>query len=356
MKRTLTALLLAAALLLSLTACGSAPAAPSSSAGTVPFTDDLGRTVDIPAEITRIVPTGPLAQHVLFAIAPDLMVALTAGWDSRPEDFINPQYLSLPYLGQLYGSAELNVEQLALADPQLILDIGEPKASSAEDLDDLTARTSVPSLFLSSDLASMGETYRTLGRLLGREERGEELASFCERVYSRALSVMEQVGDQRERVLFVLGGEGLNVLAAGSYHAELLDLLCHNLAVVENPSSKGMGNAVTMEQISLWDPDFVIFAPGSIYSSVQEREPWNRVSAIVSGRYVEVPNAPLNWTGMPPSVQRYLGLIWLPAVLYPEYCQYDVKAEITECYRLLFGCELTEEQYTSLTANAFPGR
>ena len=46
--------------------------------------------------------------------------------------------------------------------------------------------------------------------------------------------------------------------------------------------------------------------------------------------------------GSPPSVQRYLGMIWLPVVLYPEYCDYDVKAEILEYYRLFYGCELSD--------------
>ena len=50
----------------------------------------------------------------------------------------------------------------------------------------------------------------------------------------------------------VLGEEGLNMLAKDSYHAELIDLLTNHLAVMENPMSKGSGNAVSMEQIALW--------------------------------------------------------------------------------------------------------
>ena len=34
----------------------------------------------------------------------------------------------------------------------------------------------------------------------------------------------------------------LNVLAKDSYHSELVDLLTENVAVVDNPSSKGSGN------------------------------------------------------------------------------------------------------------------
>ena len=46
-------------------------------------------------------------------------------------------------------------------------------------------------------------------------------------------------------------------------------------------------------------------------------------------------------------------LIWLTAVLYPDFCDYDVKAEVQECYKLLYSCDLTDEQYAELTQNAF---
>ena len=82
-------------------------------------------------------------------------------------------------------------------------------------------------------------------------------------------------------------------------------------------------------------------------------DPWNRVAAIVDGNYVQVPDLPYNWMGMPPAVQRYLGLIWLTAELYPDYCDYDVKAEILEYYRLFYGCTLTDGQYETITAGSF---
>ena len=68
-----------------------------------------------------------------------------------------------------------------------------------------------------------------------------------------------------------------------------------------------------------------------------------------------MPDVPHNWMGSPPSVQRYLGMIWLTAELYPEFCDYDVKAEILEYYSLFYGCTLTDAQYEAITANAFRG-
>lgn len=351
MKKWISAVL-ALTMLLTLGACASGTSAPEGTDGRI-FTDDCGREVVLPEEISRIVPSGPMAQMMLFALAPELLVGVASKLPESARDILPEAYYALPYTGQLYRAGDLNLEELAALGPQLIIDIGEPKSSVAEDLDDLQAKTGIPAVFLSATLDTVPEAFRTLGKLLGREEKGEELARFCEKIYSRTLDIMEQVGDEKPRTLYVLGEEGLNVLAKGSYHAELLDMLTDNAADVENPVSKGTGNAVSIEQLALWDPDVILFDGESIYDTVSELPVWQRMRAVTSGRYLEIPNVPHNWMGSPPSVQRYLGLIWLPAVLYPQYCGYDVKADILEYYRLFYGCELTDEQYAAITKNAF---
>ncbi len=353
MNKRIISLFLAVSMLFIPVGCSNKVSSKETPSNLRTFTDDCGRDVEIPAEISRIVPSGPLAQIILMAIAPDLFVGVASSFRDVDRGIVNEQLFDLPKFGSLYAGADLNVEELALAAPDIIIDIGDSKKTATEDMDKLQAQTQIPSVFLYATMETMPQTYRTLGKLLGREERGEELASFCENVYQRSVAVMEQVGDNKANTLYVLGNEGLNVIAAQSYHAELLDLLTNNLAVVENPVSKGTGNEVTMEQISLWNPDFVIFAPDSIYDTVKEIPAWNQVTAIINDDYVKVPQVPHSWMGMPPSVQRYLGLIWLTAELYPEYCDYDVKADILEYYRLFYGCDLSEEQYNDITAAAF---
>ena len=348
------AFVLALSLLLSLAGCGSAPAPSEPAAETVVFTDDCGREVEVPADIDRIVATGPLSQIVLYTLAPDMLVGLAAKWSAGAEGIVPEKHLQLPYFGQLYNTANLNVEELALAAPQVIIDIGRVMSSGAGDMDTLRQQTGIPTIFLSSADEDLPETYRKLGRLLGRQEEAEKLASFCERVYSRTLSIMEQVGSNKVTALYIKGEQGLNVLAKGSAHAEVLDLLTENVAVVDNPSSKGSGNEVTMEQIALWDPELILFDPDSIYDTAAELDTWQELSAVSSGNYLQVPADPWNWMGTPPAAQRYLGMIWLTAQLYPDYCDYDVKAEILEFYELFCHCTLTGEQYDRLTANAFP--
>ena len=345
MTKRLTALLLALTMLLSL--CAGALGE------TVVFTDDVGRNVTVPTEITRLMASGPLPQIYVYGIAPDMFVGLASKWYDSSKGIIPEEHLNLPYFGQLYGSADLSIEQLAKADPQVIIDMGEPKKNIVEDLDGLTAQTTIPAVYIKSTLATAPQAYRRLGELLGREEQAEEIASFLEKVYSRTVSIMEKVGDNRRKILYITGDKGCNVLAKSSYQAELVDMLADNLAVVDNPVSKGTGNEVTMEQIMLWDPPFLVFAPDTVYDKVKDDPTWKLMTAVASGNYIRTPQGPHNWLGSPPAVQQYLGLIWLTAELYPEYCDYDVKSDILEFYRLIYHCELTDAQYDALTAGAF---
>ena len=344
MTKRMTVLLLALMLLLSL--CVGALAE------TV-FTDDLGREVNVPDDISRLVVSGSLPQIYVYGIAPDMFVGIADRWYASAEGIIPEDRLSLPYLGKLYGSADLSVEQLAKADPQVIIDMGEPKKGINEDLDALTAQTTIPAVYICSTLETAPQAYRRLGELLGREEQAEEIAAFLEKVYTRTVSIMEKVGDNKKQVLYITGDKGHNVLAKGSYQAELIDMLADNLAVVDNPVSKGTGNEVTMEQIMLWDPPFIVFAPDTVYDIVKKDSTWSLMTAVAGGNYIRTPQGPHNWLGSPPAVQQYLGLIWLTAELYPEYCDYDVKSDILEFYRLIYHCELTDAQYDALTAGAF---
>ena len=367
--KKLIAMLLALSLICSLAACGSQNADGKQSSqqtvesveptadGFQPYTfvDDLGHEIEITEELTAIVPSGQLAQVMLLGIAPDLMVGLGGQLSDNMAEYI-PDYdrlSQLTYFGTVLGAAELDVEALASTNAQLVFDMGYTKTGYEEELATTQELTGITCVFIEAKLDNYGEAIRKLGQLLGREEKAEEMATWCEEVYDRALDIMEQVGDNKVNGIYALGDGGLNVIAESQSQAEVINLVFNNLAVIENASGKGSGNPVNMEQIALWNPDFVIFGAGSIYDTVAEDAAWSQISAIANGKYVESPASPHNWTVAPPACQRYLALLWLPSILYPEYCDYDLQEEVTEYYELFYGVTLTDEQYAALTANAF---
>ncbi len=363
MKKTLSFLLSLCLLFSLLAACAGTPdtaqptgtsSPPKEPAGpaTVLFTDSAGREVEVPADITRIVPTGTMAQVILFALAPEMFVGLSSEWSKEAGKYLPVEYYNLPVLGQFYGAEDLNLEQIAAADPQVIIDVGEPKKSVAEDMDGIMNQLGIPTVHISAHTDTFADAYRMLGKLLGKEDEAEELARYCEEVYGNTLAILDKVGQAKANVIYCLGGDGLNVIAKGSYHAEIIDLLTNNLAVLQDPSSKGSGNPVDMEQLLIWDPDIIIFAPQSAYADVGKDPTWRKLTAIENGTYYETPFGPHNWLGFPPSIQRYMGMIWLTQLLYPDVAGYDLYEETARFYKLFYHCDLTKAQYEELMANS----
>lgn len=365
MKRKIFALLLVLCLLAGLlSGCGQAapaasepPAEESQTPETREFTDSTGRTVTVPYEVTKVAISGPLTQVYAIPLVGDLMVGVS-NYIAEDIALYLPEYIStLPELGQLYGGkGEMDLEALLAADPDVVIDVGDTKDGIAEDMDSLTEQTGIPFVHIDASVVGAPEAYRMLGELTGQTEKAEELASWCEDTYAMMTAMMEKVDADgaRKSVLYCLGDKGLNVIAKGSYHAETVNLMTNNLADLPEVVSSGLGNEVDMEQLLVWNPDVIIFAPDTIYDTVGENATWQQLDAISSGNYYKTPYGPYGWLSSPPSVQRYLGMLWLGALLYPDYCEYDLQAKVTEYYELFYQCELTQEMYDNLMAGAMP--
>ena len=345
------------ALVLSLLLAACAPSPQAEAAPTREFTDSTGRTVTIPETATKIAISGPLSQVYILPLAGDMLVGVSNAYAEDAAEYLPDYLFEITEIGQLYGGkGEMDLEALLSAAPDVVIDIGDAKSTVVEDMDALTEQTGIPFVHIDATVATAPEAYRLLGQLLGREEKAEELASWCENTYSELTKVMEQVDADgaRKTMLYCLGDKGTNVIAEGSFHAETVNMMSQNLAVVEDVVSNGLGNEVDLEQILSWDPDVIIFAPDSCYEDVGTSAQWQGVRAIAEGNYYKTPYGPYGWLSSPPSVQRYLGMLWLGALLYPEYIQYDLQEAVTEYYKLFYDCDLTDEAYQHLMENAMP--
>ena len=342
-------------LILSLLLCGCASAGVNAAGDTREFTDSTGRTVTLPATITKIAISGPLSQIYILPLAGDMLVGVSTAYAEDAQAYLPAYIYEKTEIGQLYGGkGEMDLEALLAAAPDVVIDIGEPKKTTAEDLASLTEQTGIPFIHIDATVVTAPETYRTLGRLLGREEKAEELALWCENTYAMITAMMNKVdaANARKTLLYCLGDKGVNVIAKGSFHAETINLMGDNLAVLEDVVSSGAGNEVDLEQILLWDPDVIIFAPDSCYEEIAASEQWQSIGAVAQGRFYKTPTGPYGWLSSPPAVQRYLGMLWLGTLLYPEYAEYDLQEAVTEYYKLFYGCELTEDMYRNLVVGA----
>lgn len=334
----------------------SSSASEAASSETREFTDDLGRTVELPAQIDRIAPSGSTANQVLLTMAPDKMVGLATDPSEAELKYYGDELADLPVFGSAFGGkGDINREALAAADPQVIIDTGEAKDGLTEDMNTLQEQLGIPVVFVECAIDDYGAAYETLGELLGMEDRGNELAEYCRNAYSEVEEVMASIPEEeRANVLYILGEDGTNVLGKGTFQAQVVDMCADNLAVMDNPSNQGQGSETSLEQIALWNPDTIIFAYGSIYDTVADDPAWDGIAAIDNGSYYEAPGTPYNWLNYPPTVNQVMGMQWLPRLLYPDKFD-DSIADVTKSYyQTFYGYELSDEECNELIANAVP--
>ena len=344
-------------LILSMLLCGCSPNSEDALQPTEAFVDSTGRAVPVPAKIERIAVTGPLSQIYILPLAGDMLVGVSNAYAEDAQLYLPSYILEKTEIGQLYGGkGEMDLEALLAAAPDVVIDIGEAKATTADDLTALTQQTGIPFIHIDATVATAPEAYRTLGKLLGREAKAEELALWCETTYANISAMMEKVdaNNARKRLLYCLGDTGTYVLAEGSFHAETVNMMSSNVAIVEDVVSSGTGNEVDLEQILVWNPEVIIFAPDSCYEDIALSPQWQSVGAVAQGNFYKTPTGPYGWLSSPPAVQRYLGMLWLGELLYPEYTEYDLQEEVTAYYKLFYGCDLTDEMYQALMINALP--
>lgn len=352
MKKTLSLLLI---LLLALTSVFAQPVNETTEKETIKFTDSAGRIIEIPAAIDKVAPSGAVATMFLAAFAPERMCTVSGRPSTTQMKYLPSELAVLPETGQMYGSkATLNLEELLSSGAEIVIDLGDYKNGIAEDLDALQSQIGIPVIFIESDLENMASAFRTLGRILSMEERGEALGAFVDETMAMAKEKREKIiDDEVVSVMYTTGLDGLGTNARGSSQAQVLEIVgAENAIVVEKLSNKGGGNQINLETAMAADPDVIVFTDDSIATEVSTLSGWKEMSAIKNGKYCVVPSSPYNWLGNPPSMNMIIGVWWLGNLLYPEYYSYSMVERIREIYSLLWNYDMTQEEAETMLSIA----
>ena len=325
--------------------------------GTRIITDSAGREVEIPSEITKIAPSGPLAQIVLYTVSPDKLAGLAADFSDEAKQYIDEKYWGLPKFGQFYGkNASLNMEALIAEAPDVIIDIGEAKKTVKEDMDALQEQLNIPVIFVEATLPTMADAYEMLGDITGEKEQAGKLADYCRAEIGKADQNAAAIADaDRKSVYFGLGEDGLHTNAKGSIHADVIDRIgAVNAADVEAVSSGG-GSEVSFEQVLLWNPDLIIVDSQKLYDTLTADPMWQELDAVKNGKIFKIPTAPYSFMSSPPSVNRMIGIEWLGSLVYPEIYTSDIREEVKNFYQLFYHIDVTDEKLEAILKGAVSG-
>ena len=311
------------------------------------FTDAGGRSVVLPTQISRVVPAGPPASVLLYALAPEKML----GWARAPTDeqraLLAAPYRDLPELGRLTGrSATANVEEILALRPDIIVDAGAVGETYASLADRVQEQTGIPYVMLDGAFASSPPTLRTLGAMLGVEARAERLAQYAESTFALLAARPTTEGP---RIYYGRGGDGLETGLEGSMNVELIDLVGARNVAAE--AGRGELAQISPEQLLAWNPEIILAQSPDFRASLLSEARWSTLTAVRERAVFVPPSAPFGWFESPPSVNRLIGARWLMHKLYGGD-RAALREEVRGFFRLFYHVEISDTQLDTVLAEA----
>ncbi|WP_165873591.1 ABC transporter substrate-binding protein [Parasulfuritortus cantonensis] len=328
----------------------SSLATPPASAREV--VDMAGRTVSVPDVVERPFGAAPPLTALLYALDPSLVHSLNMAFTPGSEHMLRPGTMDLPVLGSAMGHGkQVNPEALLALKPDLALGwLNDKSDLPPAGIEAPFRKVGVPLVYVRLEtLADWPPAFEYVGRLVGREARGKQLADYIRRAMARVDQAVARVpAGKRVSVYYAETPDGLATDCDTSFHSEPIALAGGaNVYRCEQRTMYGQ-ERVDMERILLWNPQ-VIVAQDPMFIRTAAGDPrWQRIAALKSGRVLDVPRKPMNWLDRPPSFMRALGIQWLANAFYPDRYRIDMRAETRTFYRLFFGAELSDADLDEL--------
>ncbi|MXX96693.1 MAG: ABC transporter substrate-binding protein [Rhodothermaceae bacterium] len=263
--------------------------------------DDLGRTVEVPHSIERVVPLAPNITELLFASGAGSKVVGVSAYDDFP-----PAVDSLPR----YSVIPMDFEAIVALDVDLVFaseQVNNPKDANT------FAAVGIPVYFVAvNTLEDLTRAMRDLGELLGTSGAAHKRATQLEDSLAQ-LAVLTANLPEKPDVLFLIDTTTLYAFGQGSYIHEIIDIAGGH-SITKTHSIRFP--ILTDEFVLASDPDVIVgsFGPGFEKSRLLAHHPaWDILSSIVSDRVFGLDPAILR-----PGPRLVAGSWELARVLHPE--------------------------------------
>lgn len=287
-----------------------------------------------PARVTRVLTAGPPAGVLVYCLAPDKLLGWSQPLGPQALAWVAPHMRTLPFLGRLSGrGSTLSAESLLALAPDLILDAGTVNDTYRSAARRVQEQTGVPYVLVDGRLADSAAQLRQVGRLLGVERRGEQLAAHAQAVLDLAQRLASRAAGPR--IYFARGRDGLETGLRGAIHTEVLQA-AGGRNVADALGDGGLAR-VSLEQLLAWDPDMILGQDAAVLAHIRSDSGWRALRAVREGQVHGAPVLPFGWLDGPPGVNRLLGLHWLLPLLYPDAGLPTPVAAARDFFSLFYG-------------------
>ena len=341
MRRKTLAFLLAIAMLLSVPGMSGSASAEEARV----IVDGLGREIELPAKIERIVTLGNATRMLTYLGLSDKMVSVANG-DKDDSLFMaygafnQERWKELPQVAT-GGYGEVNTEAILELDPDVILCTYEADivANLEAQLGFMVVAAPQGTLF--------GEDYdvalRIFGEACGVPERAEAVIAFLHACLDDLDARTEAIPDAEKPLCLAAAatfrtGHGIGGVYANSAVLAAVHALDATAGLLDG---RPKGIEVDREQILAWDPDILILDAGNLELVRQEyaEDPgfFDELSAVKNGQVYQWPNNNANYANVEiPLVSAY----YVGSLLYPEaFADVSFSEKAEEIFAFFLGHE-----------------
>jgi iron complex transport system substrate-binding protein len=297
--------------------------------GTVSVTDVAGRTVQVPAQVDKVVGTGCSDREIVYLNASDKLVGveqvetnLTGGWGNElPYIIAHPELMSLPVVGNAKTNT-VNYEEIAKLNPDVVF------ASDATQADTIQNKTGIPTVVVytgsvgtSEQMDEYEKSLQVMGKVLGKEDRANELINYMN---STEKDLANRTANVSSNTTVYLAGQAYygsqGITSTNPYYPPFMMLNAVNVASNANSTTNSTLHAIQIdkEQLITWNPDYM-FVEGSSLTSVENNTnnsaDYSDISAIKNGNVYGVLSYCLYSYNKD---EMFADAYYIGKVLYPE--------------------------------------
>lgn len=350
LKKT-SAFLLAAAVALSLCACGQAtaqetPETTDTGTETRTITDALGRKVTVPAAVEKIIPLGNTPRMISYLGLADKVVGIgdceIADSPLQAYAYVNRElWKDLPIVGSdSMGETSYYPEELIQAAPDVIV-----CTYGLDTVQDIERQTGLPVVAV-TDASLFTPEYedglRILGETCGAGERAEAVVEFINSCISDLRARTESIPDDDKPSILAAAAtfKGSHGIEGVYSNYAVFDVISVN-DVTRGITDTGIagGLLVDKEQILAWDADLIFLDYSGVelvrQDMAENPDFYVQLKAFRNGDVYQCPNSTWHWSNVEiPLVSAY----YMGSLLYPEaFADVDFEAKASEIFEFFLG-------------------
>ena len=304
--------------------------------------DQLGRIIEIPANVERIVPLGNTPRMITYLGLADKVV----GIGGMAFDQVTPvtayayammdTWADLPIVGtDAAGATDYYPEQIISVQPDVIL-----CSYSLELADEIQAKTGIPTIAVAQGTLfeeDYNEALRILGNVCGAKDRAEEVIAYIEDCLEDLNTRTANISDSNKPTVLgaaatFKGKHGID----GVYinYPVFMAINAKDIASEQAGPDWSSGVTVDKEQILGWNPDIIFLDAGNLdlvrLDYDENPDFYSQLSAFTKGEVYTYPNSTSYYSNVEiPIVNCY----YVASLLYPdEFADIDFEQKASEVF------------------------